>query len=226
MIRKYRSCLAFDLPLYVLVNFTFEPTMLNNPSNSTSSSSSSRKDNDPIPAKKEQLPIGNVSVSGPHNLVKHNLDDYTDYVFSHALGDDWEYIQGNNKFQNKGDFYADGSFKFSHLYYGLQSPLLTSYKKIEIRLYIKQVNNSTDKRKEDEPIFHIYGYNDDCSYIHTQYLQQGKITKQSEGNYVRIYLENIDVSYFELRLNANPYKGNQCYNFSINKIKLKGWNYN
>lgn len=40
-----------------------------------------------------------------------------------------------------------------------------------------------------------------------------------KGNYFRFYLRNIDIPYFEIKLNANPIKGSQHYNFgTIKKI--------
>ena len=52
-------------------------------------------------------------------------------------------------------------------------------------------------------IFHIYGNNPKGKHISTDYFEQGAINKQKR-NYVRFYLRNIDTSYFEIRLNANP----------------------
>ena len=89
-------------------------------------------------------------------------------------------------------------------------------------MHISQINNAGDDGvKDDQPIFHIYGYNPKEKHISTDYLEQGSINKQKEGNYVRLYLRNIDISYFEIRLNANPVKGSQHYNFGINKYRFK-----
>lgn len=198
----------------------------NNKSSSSSktSSSSEQENNDPIPSSGETLPIGNKTVSGPSNTTPVDISDWVEYEFDGYMSEGWSYIMGNNKV--KGNFYADGSIKFSHLWYGIQTPLINNWKKIEVRLHISQVNNAGDDGvKDDQPIFHIYGYNNKGKHISTDYLEQGSITKQKEGNYVRFYLRNIDISYFEIRLNANPVKGSQHYNFGINKIDLKGWDY-
>lgn len=51
--------------------------------------------------------------------------------------------------------------------------------KIEVRLNISQINNAGDDGvKDDQPIFHIYGYNPKGKYISTDYLEQGSINKQ------------------------------------------------
>ena len=96
---------------------------------------------------------------------------------------------------------------------------------MEVRLSISKVANNSQKKDVDEPIFHIYGYDITGQMIHTQYIEQGAITAQSEGKEVKFYLLNEDVCYFELRLNAFPYKGNQCYNFGVDEISIKGWQY-
>lgn len=194
-------------------------------SKTSSSISSSSSSGDAIPARGENLPIGNKSVSGPNNRTPEDISEYQDYEFNGVLPENWTFIQGNNKVKN-GDFYADGSLKFSHLWYGIQTPLINSWKKIEIRFHISQVNNCKDDGvKDDEPIFHIYGYNKDGYHISTDYLEQGAITVQKEGTYVRMYVRNIDISYLEFRLNANPHKGSQHYNFGVSQITLKGWDY-
>ena len=189
------------------------------------------EETDEIPASGQTLQIGNgnKTVSGPENV--NNPIDVTNWVnfdFYNSIPDYWSYIQGNNKVNSRGDFYADsagGGFKFSQLYYGLQTPLLNTWKKFEVRLSISKVANNSQKKDVDEPIFHIYGYDITGKMIHTQYIEQGTITAQSEGKEIKFYLSNEDVCYFELRLNAFPYKGNQCYNFGVDEISIKGWQY-
>lgn len=189
------------------------------------------EETDEIPASGQTLPIGNgnKTVTGPEN-VKNPIDvtNWVNFDFYDSIPEYWSYIQGNNKVNSRGDFYAEsagGGFKFSQLYYGLQSPLLNTWKKLEVRLSISKVANNSQKKDVDEPIFHIYGYDITGQMIHTQYIEQGTITAQSEGKEVKFYLLNEDVCYFELRLNAFPYKGNQCYNFGVDEISIKGWQY-
>lgn len=183
-----------------------------------------------IPSSNQMLPIGNRTVTGPDNY--NNPDDITEwkeYDFYNSMPNNWAYIQGNNKVNSKTNFYAEsagGGFKFAQLYYGLQTPLINGWEKIEIRLEISCVNNNSQKKDDDEPIFHVYGYDINGQYISLDYIEQGAITTQTAGNYVRIYVRNINIRYLEFRLNAFPYKGQQCYNFGVSKISLKGWPYN
>lgn len=182
-----------------------------------------------IPASGQTLPIGdgNKTITGPDNLKNPiDISDWQEFDFYNSIPAHWSYIQGNNKVNSRGDFYAEsagGGFKFSHLYYGLQTPVLTSWVKIEILFHISTVQNNSKKKDVDEPIFHIYGYNNKGRYIDLTYLEQGKITKKQEGNDVRVYVRNIDICYLEFRLNAFPYTGSQCYNFGVDKISIKGW---
>lgn len=177
----------------------------------------------------EKLPIGNTSVPGPENK-SNPIDIASDNRYEADLSNGelpnyWSAIWGNNKTGN-GNWYANGTYKFASLYHGLQTPYINSWKKIEIRFYIDSVNNCKDDGKnDDEPIFHIYGYNAKEKLVSTDYLEQGKITTSSVGNYVRVYVRNIDISYLEFRLSANPCKGSQHYNFGLSKITLYGWDY-
>lgn len=200
--------------------------------NNTSTSSDSDFDDDSenedvIPSTNQQLPIGNKTVSGPDNLYNPiDISEWANFDLFDSLPEYFSYIQGNNKVYNGGDFYASssgGGFKFSKLYYGFQTPVFTTWKKLEIRIHISQVNNNSQKKDEDEPIFHIYGYNSKGEYIAVEYLDQGSITKSSENQEIKLYIRNENICYLEFRLNAYPYKGNQCYNFGVDELSLKGW---
>ena len=197
----------------------------------TTTAPSIEEEIDEIPASGETLNIGNgnKTVSGPSNVKNPiNITEWVNFDFYNSIPEYWSYIQGNNKVNNHGDFYAEsagGGFKFSQLYYGLQTPLLTPFIKTEVRLSISKVANNSQKKDIDEPIFHIYGYDITGHVIHTQYIEQGSITAQSEGKEIKFYIKNENVVYFELRLNAFPYKGSQCYNFGVDEISIKGWQY-
>ena len=198
---------------------------------SSSSTGTTSTSGDPIPASGQMLPIGNTTVSGPHNTTRVNLDDYTDFSFYDSLPDNWEYIQGNNKVKNCSDFFENeaGGFKFSHLYYGIQSPLLKTYKKLEVRLYISQLTNSSKKADDTKDIFHYYFYNSTGTCYSNYKVQKSEtITHSQVGNFIRFYVtqsEIPDLSYFEIRLNYYASKGSQCYNIGMDKIQLKGWDY-
>ncbi len=141
---------------------------------------------------------------------------------------DFRHIYGNNFtnanfYSNNGNGYA---IKFDQLYKGIQSPLLTPFKKIEVRLTINPVtNNSQKSTSQKDDVLHIYGYNNNREVVETNYVTQGSITAQKENSELKFYLKNIEITYFEVRLNAFPYKGSQCYNFGISKISIKGWPY-
>ncbi len=54
------------------------------------------------------------------------------------------------------------------------------------------------------------------------YEQQNKFADIKE---IKFYISNLEMAYFEIRLNAFPYKGSQCYNFGVSQISIKGWPY-
>ena len=60
-----------------------------------------------------------------------------------------------------------------------QTLFINNWKKTEVRLHISQINNAGDDGvKDDQPIFHIYGYNPKEKHISTDYFEQGSINKQ------------------------------------------------
>lgn len=188
-----------------------------------------KPDDDPIPARGENLPIGNTSVSGPSNTTPVDIAEWVNYDFSTTLPPHWSFIMGNNKKTTSSDFYAvssnGGGFKFSKTTYGLQSPLLNSWLKTEVRLEVNQVHNNSQNvnQHKGKPIFHIYSYDKNGYYLGMDtYDQQNSFQSPKT---IKFYLTNPDMAYFEIRLNAHPYKGSQCYNFGVNQISLKGWPY-
>lgn len=109
--------------------------------------------------------------------------------------------------------------------YGLQSPLLNSWLKTEVRLTVSQVhgNSQNANQYKDKPIFHIYSYDSEGYYLGMQtYEQQSSFANVTE---IKFYIANPEMAYFEIRLNAFPYKSSQCYNFGVSQISIKGWPY-
>jgi len=183
---------------------------------------------DPIPSRGESLPIGNTSVSGPNNTTPADITNWVNYDFFSSLPPYWSFIMGNNKKATSSDFYAEssgGGFKFSQVNYGLQSPLLNSWLKTEVRLTVSQVhgNSQNANQYKDKPIFHIYSYDSEGYYLGMQtYEQQSSFANVTE---IKFYIANPEMAYFEIRLNAFPYKSSQCYNFGVSQISIKGWPY-
>lgn len=194
----------------------------------TAKPNTSEPDTDPIPASGQMLPIGNRTVTGPSNLTPIDINEWVNFDITSSLPNYWSYIMGNNKRTTGGDFYAissGGGFKFSQLYYGLQSPLINSWLKTEVRLTISQVNNNSENvsKHKDKPIFHVYMYDITGQYIAMETVEQ--MSNFASRREISFYLRNTNMAYFEIRLNAQPYKSSQCYNFGVSQISIKGWNY-
>lgn len=182
---------------------------------------------DPIPASGQVLPIGNTTVSGPKNLNPIDITNWVNFDTKNELPAYWGFIMGNNKKDSSTDFYQniEGGFKFSQIRYGLQTPLLNQWLKTEVRLSVSQVNNKSQNvnTHKGKPIFHIYCYDKTGRYIAmTTFEQQDSFQASKE---LKFYIGNENMAYFEIRLNAFPYKGSQCYNFGVSKISIKGWPY-
>lgn len=176
----------------------------------------------------ETLPIGNRVIGGPNNLsTPDDIASGKVYDLSSSLPANFSYIQGNNKVNACSDFYSEsagGGFKFSHLWYGFQSSAFTGYKYVDFTIHITSVNNKSGTPDVDKDVLHIYGYNSKEECILQKNIAQGVITKQTENSDITITIQNDAMNYFEFRLNANPYKGTQCYNFGMGSITVKGRN--
>lgn len=177
--------------------------------------------------KGETLPIGNRVIDGPSNLK--SPDDIASekvYDLYDSLPTNWSYIQGNNKVKTCTDFYSDiegGGFKFSHLWYGFQSSAFTKYKYVDFVVHLTAFKNKSGT-PEEKDIMHVYGYNDNEECILQKNLDNNVVSSDKKNSDITFTIANDNMSYFEFRLNANPHKGSQCYNFGISKITLKGRN--
>lgn len=175
------------------------------------------------------LPIGNKKLPAPNNI--NNKTDITEWVERDLFDEiptNWKHIYGNNV--TNGSFYAEshgGGVKFDQLYKGLQSEAFTPFTKLELRFYFSSVNNCGQKPdKNAEFSFVIYGYDQSTNLIYQSGIEIDAIKTTTAGNYVKHYITNDKVCYFEIRLAAFPYKSNQCYNTGIDKISIKGWPHN
>ena len=175
----------------------------------------------------EMLPIGNVVVEGPSNISNPDeISTEKTYNMYSSMPSNWTYIMGNNKQPGKEDFYsstAGGGLKFSHLWYGVQSCAFKTYKYTYVSFKVSSVNNCNDGASS-APIFHIYGYDKDSNCILQKNVEQGAIKVSTKGNYVNVEIHNDQMTYFEMRLNANPSVGQQAYNFGISEVKIRGNN--
>lgn len=108
-------------------------------------------------------------------------------------------------------------------YKGLQSPFINSWNKIEVRLTISSVSNNSKKPDKGKPTMFVYGYDQGSNLIEQGEISEGSITANTRE--VKFYIRNSEVAYFEVRLNAFPYKNSQCYNFGIGGVSIKGWPY-
>ncbi|MBQ4182081.1 MAG: hypothetical protein II619_00765 [Bacilli bacterium] len=191
------------------------------------SSSSQMSSSSSYSAGDDTLPNGNLKLSAPENMASPiDVTNWVNFDMSEELPSYWRHIYGNN-FTN-ASFYASshgGGVKMDQLRKGLQSPILNTWKKLEVRITISSVNNNSQNvnSHKNKPIMLIYGYDSASNLIVQDEIAEGSINANT--NEVHFYLRNESLAYFELRLNAFPYKGSQCYNFGIGGVSLKGWPY-
>ncbi len=118
-----------------------------------------------------------------------------------------------------------GGLKISNTGAGFGTPLFEHEgAKLEIRIGISSVNNSSEKPTTNKDTFHIYYFDKNNSYLGKTVIAEGTIsTSSKELKFYYTESNAINVAYFEFRCNALPYKGGQSYNVGIGYCNIKSW---
>lgn len=118
-----------------------------------------------------------------------------------------------------------GGLKFDQKSKGFQTQLFEHKgAKLEIRIGVTQVNEANDKPEVGKNPIGIYYFNKDGNYLGKHSIEVGDITKNTtEVKYYETSSFTSNIAYFEVRLNAMVYKGQQCYNIGIGYCNFKSW---
>ena len=173
----------------------------------------------------QRLPLP-TNIDDKYEIGQDNKTMTTFAFENSSLPKYFRYIYGNNFV--KGNYYADGSAKFSSstaAKQGFQTGYFISNKKLEIRIHVGNLYNSNDGNKIDKdlPVMSIYGFSEDGTLLQQVYINE--INKDNENKYIRTYMAGNDVAYLEFRFMQLPYKGSQAYNISLKGISLIAWPY-
>ena len=173
----------------------------------------------------QRLPLP-TNIDDKYEIGQDNKTMTTFAFENSSLPKYFRYIYGNNFV--KGNYYADGSAKFSSstaAKQGFQTGYFIGNKKLEIRIHVGNLYNSNDGNKIDKnsPVMSIYGFSEDGTLLQQVYIKE--INKNNENNYIRTYMAGNDVAYLEFRFMQLPYKGSQAYNISLKGISLIAWPY-
>lgn len=173
----------------------------------------------------QRLPLP-TNIDDKYEIGQDNKTMTTFAFENYSLPKYFRYIYGNNFV--KGNYYADGSAKFSSstaAKQGFQTGYFIGNKKLEIRIHVGNLYNSNDGNKIDKnsPVMSIYGFSEDGTLLQQVYIKE--INKNNENNYIRTYMAGNDVAYLEFRFMQLPYKGSQAYNISLKGISLIAWPY-
>ena len=173
----------------------------------------------------QRLPLP-TNIDDKYEIGQDNKTMTTFAFENSSLPKYFRYIYGNNFV--KGNYYADGSAKFSSstaAKQGFQTGYFIGNKKLEIRIHVGNLYNSNDGNKIDNdlPVMSIYGFSEDGTLLQQVYIKE--INKNNENNYIRTYMPGNDVAYLEFRFMQLPYKGSQAYNISLKGISLIAWPY-
>lgn len=197
-------------------------------------------------------PDGSPRISRPSNINSPLVitDDYHNFSCVDSLTGDFSLIYGNDKYENPGysKFEHNGNnpdvnglkmdyfdkYHTGRSYIGLQSPAIVPCRKIEFRIRVSATHGTQKKdAKKNKPVFTIYGFSKAGELVHTS-TYYGCKQSDEDLKYVDIfknpnpkfYIENdANVFYFEFRLNQAPFQNAQEFNFNINQLTLKGYNY-
>ena len=173
----------------------------------------------------QRLPLP-TNIDDKYEIGQDNKTMTTFAFENYSLPKYFRYIYGNNFV--KGNYYADGSAKFSSstaAKQGFQTGYFIGNKKLEIRIHVGNLYNSNDGNKIDKnsPVMSIYGFSEDGTLLQQVYINE--INKDNENKYIRTYMAGNDVAYLEFRFMQLPYKGSQAYNISLKGISLIAWPY-
>ena len=173
----------------------------------------------------QRLPLP-TNIDDKYEIGQDNKTMTTFAFENSSLPKYFRYIYGNNFV--KGNYYADGSAKFSSstaAKQGFQTGYFIGNKKLEIRIHVGNLYNSNDGNKIDKnsPVMSIYGFSEDGTLLQQVYINE--INKDNENQFIRTYMAGNDVAYLEFRFMQLPYKGSQAYNISLKGISLIAWPY-
>lgn len=194
--------------------------------NQTSSSSSSEDEITYNPDGSQHLPV-------PQEHVKETWGTQeVKYSFLESFPEGFQYIYGH-KILNQPNFYQDDTKGWkvtipnSLARMGVQTPLFESNLKIEIRLYLTGIYNSSNKVDQDQPWLRVYGFNKEGTLTQIKEVEcpSNFYNYKNSSNPINFYMSGEDVDYLEIRFTAPPYKGSQCYNFGIKEIGFKTFPY-
>lgn len=161
--------------------------------------------------------------SWSNNDMKEYLPTSFRYIYKNAYDDGPTYHKASPSFYSSNQD-KPGGLKIANVGVGFQTSMFYhTGEKLEIRIGISQVNNASGSPEKGKDPFHIYFYNNKGNYIDKYIIEEGSITTNTTE--IKFYYTNkaSDVAYFELRCNASPYKGSQCYNIGINYCNFKSW---
>ncbi|MDD7382291.1 MAG: hypothetical protein PUG37_05925 [Bacillales bacterium] len=173
----------------------------------------------------QRLPLP-TNIDDKYEIGQDNKTMTTFAFENSSLPKYFRYIYGNNFV--KGNYYADGSAKFSSstaAKQGFQTGYFIGNKKLEIRIHVGNLYNSNDGNKIDKnsPVMSIYGFSENGTLLQQVYINE--INKDNENQFIRTYMAGNDVAYLEFRFMQLPYKGSQAYNISLKGISLIAWPY-
>ncbi len=173
----------------------------------------------------EKNPDGSKKLSAPQNINSPiDITEWNNFDFTNELPENFSYIYGNNKV--KADIYGDGSGlvmdKNTSARKGLQTPCFNSWLKLEIRLDLGKFHANTKTRNLDDPVFTIYGFNNQSKIVETYFIEEINVQDNSP---IKFYLRNENISYIEIRATNLPFKSGKVYNFGIKGMSIKGWPY-
>lgn len=210
-------------------------------STSTSSSSTSSSE-DPWFNNREKLACGYYEMDLPKNhnnpvqlITDYQTSSWYNFDMKSEMPNDFRYIYRNScddgptGHKSSPKFYSNeaGGLKIANTGVGFQTYMFShTGEKLEMRIGISQVNNCSETPEKGKDTLHIYYFNKFGDLLGYDSIEEGSISKSSEGQYVKLYCTHEyvkDIAYIDIRCNALAYKGSQCYNIGIGYFQLKSW---
>lgn len=205
---------------------------------SSSKSSSTSESGDPYFDGKVILPTGDYQCDKPTNtpiqiVTSYDSSDWWQEDIKDELPSDMAFIYGNNSSDGPSGHYAnppmyqndEGGLKISKERQGIRSPLFThSGEKLEIRIGISQLTNASGTPDKNKDTGYIYFFDSNGDLLSSKTVTVEENSIDSNTQYLRYYVLGAQqIAYFEFRLNVQPYKNSQNYNFGIGYLAVHSW---
>lgn len=174
------------------------------------------------------------SISSSANKALIDISEWKNYSFSNGSrgchNENWTYYYNtsiNPGGVERGDKYG---IDLCEAKQRIESPLFSSWKKVEVRIKLRFVPRSSDRYKtvKNTPQLVISCYDEHRTKLGTEdiFIEKNRIPTNDEDFYtLKFYLYFNEMNQFDIEYSNSVEHSGSWYTYAINEISLKGWPY-